>query len=195
MGRLIIVALISLTMSGCAVVGAIGGSAVEGLAFLIGGAEESFPISMRATLVAVQKGLKKADLEVSVLEPTEDGYLVTFGNENLDGKVSLKKQTKSLITISVKVKSGGLREESVEQALVDTIRKKSEKVNRFERFDFGRYRNIREEPRALAKKVGWYLPGKHLDVHTLKDSKWLRIKMPSGKTAYLKGSIAAFTRK
>ncbi|NOR72698.1 MAG: DUF3568 family protein [Mariprofundaceae bacterium] len=195
MGRLIVAAVVSLTMSGCAVVAAVGGTAVEGLAYLLGGAEESFSISMRTTLVAVQKGLKKADLAVSVLEPVENGYLITFGNENLDGKVSLKKQTKSLVTVSVKVSSGGIREDSVEQALVDAIRKKSETVNRFERFDFGRYRNIREMPKISAKKVGWYLPGTFLDVHSLKDSKWLRIKMPSGKMAYLKGSIAAFTRK
>jgi hypothetical protein len=50
-------------------------------------------------------------------------------------------------------------------------------------------------PKISAKKVGWYLPGKLLEVKPLKDSEWLRIKMPSGKTAYLKGSIAAFTRK
>ncbi|MFC1567973.1 SH3 domain-containing protein [Pseudomonadota bacterium] len=151
---------------------------------------------MRATLVAVQKGLKKADLDASVLEPVEDGYLIEFGNENLDGKITLTRQTKSLITVSVKVKSGVSREESVEQALVDTIRKNSEMVKRYEHFDFGRYKNIREEPKPLAKQVGWYLPGKHLEVQkSLKDSDWLRIKMPSGKTAYLKGSIAAFAGK
>jgi len=195
MGRLIIAAVVSITMSGCAVVGAIGGSAVEGLAYLMGGENASFPISMRATLVAVQKGLKKADLHASVLEPVEEGYLIVFGNENLDGKVTLKRQTKSLITISVKVRSGVAREESVEQALVDTIRKKSETVKRYEHFDFGRYRNIREKPESLAKQVGWYLPGTSLEVKPLKDSKWLRIKMPSGKTGYLKGSVAAFAHK
>jgi len=195
MGRLIIAAAVSITMSGCAVVGAIGGSAVEGLAYLLGGENASFPISMRATLVAVQKGLKKADLDASVLEPVEDGYLIAFGNENLDGKVTLKRQTKSLITISVKVRSGATREESVERALVDTIRKNSETVKRYEHFDFGRYRNIRAEPKALAKQVGWYLPGKPLEVKPLKDSQWLRIKMPSGKTGYLKGSVAAFAHK
>jgi len=195
MGRIIVAVLVSLSLSGCAVVAAVGGSAVEGLVYLAQGKEASFPISMRATLVSVQRGLKRTDLDVSVLEPVEGGYLIAFGNEGLDGKVSLKKQTKSLTTISVKVKSGAVREESVEQALVESIRKKSETVKRFDRFDFRRYKNIREKPNAFAKKVGWYLPGKHLEVKPLKDSEWLRIKMPSGKSAYLKGNLAASARK
>ncbi|MES0371963.1 MAG: DUF3568 family protein [Mariprofundaceae bacterium] len=195
MGRLILATLVSITMSGCAIVAAVGGTAVEGLVYIAQGEEASFPISMRATLVAVQHGLKKADLDVSVLEPVEAGYLITFGNENLDGKVKLTKQTKSLTTVSIKVKSGVSREKSVEQALLETIRKKSESVKRFARFNFGRYKNIREKPNAFAKKLGWYLPGKHLEVKPLKDSKWLRIKMPSGKTAYLKGSLAASAHK
>lgn len=195
MGRIIVAALISLTMSGCAIVAAVGGTAVEGLVYVAQGEEASFPISMRATLVSVQRGLKKTDLDVSVLEPVEAGYLIAFGNENLDGKIKLTKQTKSLTTVSVKVKSGVSREESVEKALVETIRKKSEAVKRFDRFDFRRYKNIRKKPNAFAKKLGWYLPGKYLEVHALKDSKWLRIKMPSGKSAYLKGNLAASAHK
>jgi hypothetical protein len=195
MGRLILAVLVSLNMSGCAVVAAVGGTAFEGLVYIAQGEEASFPISMRASLVAVQHGLNKADLDVSVLEPVQEGYLLAFGNENLDGQIKLTKQTTSLTTVSVKVKSGVSREKSVEQALVEAIRKKSESVKRFERFNFGSYKNIREKPNAFAKKLGWYLPGKYLEVKSLKNSKWLRIKMPSGRTAYLKGSLAASAHK
>lgn len=195
MGRLILSMLVSLTVSGCAVMTAVGGTAVEGLVHIMQGEEASFPISMRGTLVAVQRGLSRADLDVSVLEPVEEGYLIAFGNENLDGKVVIEKQTRSLTSISIKVKRGVSREESIEQALVEVIRKESEKIEQFSRFEFARYKNIREKPAILAKHVGWYLPGKLLEVKPLKDSKWLRIKMPSGRSAYLKGNLAATASK
>ncbi len=195
MGRIIITALVSLMMSGCAIVTAVSGTAVEGLVYMFQGEEESFPASMRTMLVATQRGLQKTDLNVSVLEPIEDGYLMSFGNKNLDGKIGLKKQTNKLTTVSIKVKDGGMREESVERALIITIRKESERVKRSARFNFARYKNIREKKNVKSKQVGWYLPGKFLDVNEIWKSSWLRIKMPSGKTAYLKGSLAASTNK
>ncbi len=195
MGRLIIAALVSLTMAGCAVVAAVGGTAVEGVAYLFQGEEESFPVSMRSALAAAQRGLKKSGLDSSILEPVSGGYLIAFGNENLDGKLSLKKRTESLTTVGAKVRNGVLRQDSVERALIEVFREEVKKAKKSDRFNFKRYKNIREAPEVNAKRVGWYLPGKFLEVKPLKDSKWLRITMPSGKTAYLKGSIAAFTRK
>ncbi|MDX8403889.1 MAG: SH3 domain-containing protein [Mariprofundaceae bacterium] len=198
MGRLIFAILVSLTMSGCVIVSAVGGvagAAADGLFYLFKGSEHSFSMSMRSTLVSVQRGLKKNDLDVSVLEPVKEGYLIGFGNEELDGKIELTKKTKRLTTISVKVKHGALREESVEEALVESIRKESGKVKRSTRFDFRRYKNIREKPKKSAKRIGWYLPGKHLEVKPMKNSEWLRIKLPSGKSAYLKGNLAASAHK
>ncbi len=195
MGRLIIAALILLMMSGCAVVAAVGGAAVEGAVFLFRGEEESFPASMRGSLAVAQRVLKKSGLNSDVLEPVIGGYLIAFGNENLDGKLSLRKRTESLTTVGAKVRSGALRQDSVERALMTSFREEVKKLKNSDRFNFKGYKNIREMPKVSAKKVGWYLPGKLLDVKPLKDSEWLRIKMPSGKTAYLKGSIAAFTRK
>lgn len=109
MGRLIIAALLSITMSGCAImttVSGVAGAAVDGLFYMFQGAEQSFSVSMRSSLVSVQRGLKKSDLPVSVLEPVDDGYLIAFGNENLDGQITLEKQTASLTTIGIKVKDG-----------------------------------------------------------------------------------------
>jgi hypothetical protein len=195
MGRLIIAALILLIMPGCAAVAAVGGAAIEGAVFLFRGEEESFPASMRGSLAAAQRVLKKSGLNPDVLEPVIGGYLIAFGNENLDGKLSLRKRTESLTTVGAKVRDGALRQDSVERALITSFREEVKKVKKSDRFNFKGYKNIREMPKISAKKVGWYLPGKLLEVKPLKDSEWLRIKMPSGKTAYLKGSIAAFTRK
>ena len=195
MGRLIIAALILLMMSGCAVVAAVGGAAVEGAVFLFRGEEESFPASMRGSLAVAQRVLKKSGLNSDVLEPVIGGYLIAFGNENLDGRLSLRKRTESLTTVGAKVRDGAVRQDSVERALMTVFREEVKKVKKSDRFNFKGYKNIREMPKISAKKVGWYLPGKLLEVKPLKDSEWLRIKMPSGKMAYLKGSIAAFTRK
>lgn len=195
MGRLIIAAVAAVTMSGCAMVGAVGGAAVEGVTFLFKGEVESFPASMRGSLAAAQRVLKKSSLHASVLETTDDGYLMAFGNDNLDGKLSLEKRTETLTTVSAKVRYRALRQDSVERALITAFREEIKKVKNSDRFDFRGYRNIREAPELNAKRVGWYLPGKFFEVMPLKNSEWLRIKMPSGKTAYLKGSIAAFTRK
>lgn len=198
MGRLIIAALLSITMSGCAImttVSGVAGAAVDGLFYMFQGAEQSFSVSMRSSLVSVQRGLKKSDLPVSVLEPVDDGYLIAFGNENLDGQITLEKQTASLTTIGIKVKDGGFRQDSIERALVATIQEQSKKVKSSDRFDFTTYRNIRERREVTSKHVGWYLPSQHHEVKPIKNSKWLRIKMPSGKTAYLKGNLAAPVRK
>jgi hypothetical protein len=195
MGRLIFALFMMLTMSGCAVVGAVGGAAVEGMVYMFRGEEESFSITMRSALVAAQRGLKKADLNADILEPTEKGYLIGFGNENLSGVISLEKQTSHLTTVEVKVRSGPMREDSIERAILISIREQAKKASRSDRFNFRGYKYVREKPETSSKQVGWYLPGAKLDVKTMSKSVWLRVKMPSGKQAFLKGSLAAFESK
>ncbi len=130
MGRLIIVALISLMMSGCAAVAAVGGTAVEGVVFLFRGEEESFPASMRGSLAVAQRVLKKSGLNPDVLEPVIGGYLIAFGNENLDGRLSLRKRTESLTTVGAKVRDGAVRQDSVERALMTVFREEVKKVKK-----------------------------------------------------------------
>ena len=192
MGRLILTLSIMLTMSGCAVVGAVGGAAVEGMVFMFKGEEESFSITMRSALVAAQRGLKKADLHADILEPKEEGYLIGFGNENLDGVITLEKKTGSLTTIEVKVRSSGLRQDSIERAILLTISEQAKKARRLDRFDFRGYKYIHKKPETASKRMGWFLQGAKLDVKQVyKSEEWLRVKMPSGKQAFLKGSLAA----
>lgn len=198
MGRLIVAVLISIIMSGCVIlttISGVAGAAVDGLFYMFQGEEQSFSMSMQSSLVSVQRGLKKSDLPVRVLEPVEEGYLVVFGNEKLDGQISLEKQTASLTTIVIKVKADGFRQDSIERALIVTIQEQSKRAKKSDRFDFANYRNIRNRPEIVSKRVGWYLSGKPLEVKSIKDSNWLSIKMPSGKRAYLKGKLDAFERK
>ena len=195
MGRLVLALIISLLMSGCAVVGGVAGAAVEGMVYMFKGEEESFAITMRSALVASQRGLHRADLEVDILEPVENGYEIGFGNENLTGQISLEKQTSSLTTMEVKVRAGAMREDSIERALLESIREQAKKAARSDRFNFRGYKYIREKGDAKSKRVGWYRPGAMLDVRRAGKSEWLRIKMPSGKQAFLKGELAGFTGK
>jgi len=195
MERLIFALFVMLTMSGCAIVGGVAGAAVEGMVYMFKGEEESFSITMRSALVAVQRGLKKADLNVDLLEPVENGYIIGFGNENLTGQINLEKQTNSLTTMEVKVRAGAMREDSIERALLISIREQAKKANSADRFDFRGYKHVREKPDGKSGKVGWYRPGAMLDVREMSKSEWLRIKMPSGKQAFLKGDLAASASK
>ncbi len=195
MGRLIIALITSLLMSGCAVIAAVSGSAVEGVVYMFDGEEESFSITMRSALVATQRGLEKADLKVDLLEPKEDGYLIGFGNEKLNGQIDLRKQTRSLTTVEVKVRGGAMREDSIERALLTAVREQAKRARSSDRFDFRGYKYIREKPESMAKKVGWYRPGARLQVYKVSQSEWLRVIMPSGKQAFLKGELAGFAGK
>ena len=198
MGRIILALVVSAMMSGCVLlttVSGVAGAAVDGLFYMFQGAEESLSISMRSTLVAVQRGLKKSGLHASVLEPVEDGYMIAFGNENLDGEIALEKETERLTTLVIKVKSNAMRQDSIERALVVTIREQSKTVRNSDRFDFRRHRDIYENKDATSKKVGWFLPGTMLDVTEVPNSDWLKIKMPSGAHGFLKGDLAAADNK
>jgi len=201
MGRIVIVLAVASMMSGCAIlttVSGVAGAAFDGLFYMFQGSERSISISMRSTLVAVQRGLNKSGLNVNVLEPVKDGYMIEFGNDNLDGSIELEKQTDSLTTVTVKVKSGAMsmRQDSVEQAILETIEEQSKKVGGSDRFDFNGYDRIYKEPEESSPKIGWFLPGTLLNVSKIYNNpEWLNIKMPSGKQGYLKGDVAAPAHK
>lgn len=189
MGRIILLLLL-FSLSGCVAASAVSGFAADRVVHLFESEEESLPIGMRASLVAVQQSLKEVHLDVAVLEPVEYGYLLEFGNDKLDGQIELRRQTPSLTTISVQVKSGMQREDSVERAILESLRERAQSISSSERFQFRRYHNIREQPRTDSAKLGWFLPGSKLDVSATRHVDWLKIKMPSGRTAYLRGHLA-----
>jgi len=195
MGRLILVFMVPLLMSGCAIVGGVAGAAVEGVVYMFKGEEESFSITMRSALVATQRGLHRADLEVDLLEPVERGYEIGFGNKSLTGQISLTKQTNSLTTMEIKVRDGAMREDSIERALIMSIREQAKKATNSDRFDFTVYKDIHAKADEQSKRVGWFRPGARLDVQKVGRSEWLRIKMPSGKQAFLKWDVAATASK
>ncbi|MFQ5519274.1 MAG: DUF3568 family protein, partial [Mariprofundus sp.] len=187
-----VIALFCIHLSGCTAITA--ASAIPGVLYGVvadqfTGEEESFPYTMRSTLAATQKALQSMQLDIDVLEIQDDGgYGVAFNNDRLDGEIELRKQTKRLTTIYIKVKAT-IREESVERAIIQLIDAKLRKAPRAARFQREKYNNLRAEPTIKSTRVGWFRPGATLDARKTGEPGWLKIKMPSGKTAFLKGSM------
>lgn len=193
MGRLILLLFMLATLPSCVVVSTVAGAvgtAAEGVVYLFKEQKQSLPVSMRESLVAVQRSLKQMDLPATLVEPVSDGYMMAFGNEKLDGFVHLIRQTDRLTTIGVKVRDGGVgRASSVEKAVFETVRQHLKHIGPRDHFNFSGYNNVRQQPQPGAKRVGWYLPGARLDVKPSRVDGWLMVKMPSGKKAFLKGAV------
>jgi hypothetical protein len=170
-------------------VSAVGGGMVDGALYLFKSEKESLLYPMRKMLVATQQTLEASRLQANLIEPVEDGYILEFGNDKLDGTVHLIEETPQLTTVAARVHKGMSREKSVEKAIFKGIRESVERVGKHARFDFTQYHNIRAKPTVNAEKVGWYIPGSKLNVFPTREEGWLRVKMPSGKRAFLKGEI------
>jgi len=182
----------SLWLTGCTAVTAVAVIPVtllEAVADQFIGEEESFAASMETTLAAIQLSLRSMELDVDILEILQDGeYTIGFGNAKLDGLILLKKQTEHLTTINIKVRDT-MRQESVERAIVETIRAKMKTMPSDNRFQKDGYRSLRKKPTIESARLGWFRPGSRLEALKSKTPGWLKIKLPSGETAYLKGSL------
>ena len=182
----------SLWLTSCAAVtsvAAVPGSLLGAVANQFIGEEESFAASMETTLAAIQFSLRSMKLDVDILEIQQAGeYAIAFGNAKLDGSIMLKKQTERLTTINIKVR-GTMRKESVERAIVETMRAKMKTMPSDKRFQKAGYNNLRKAPSTESAHLGWFRPGSRLEALKSKTPGWLKIKLPSGETAYLKGTI------
>jgi hypothetical protein len=193
MRRLIYLPLLlaALWLPGCAAITAVSvvpGALIEVVANQFNGEEKSYPRNIRPTLAAVQSSLRSMKLDVDVLEIQNNGYAIAFGNENLDGKITLEEMTPKLTTVCVKVRRK-MREASIEQAIIESIQTKLERMNTKQRFRFSGYHNLRTKPNVKTAQLGWYRKSAKLDTYRKGKSDWFRLKLPSGKTAYLKGNV------
>jgi len=187
--RFMISSAIILLLSGCSGIVAVGGAVSEFVVDNFKGVETSLPVSMNVAMASVQQSMKATDFSVDVIEYQDDGYLIHFRNGELGGFLQLSSQTQKLTTLYVNVKStaGIIREEAVEQTLLEVISKRSKRVKRNARFNYAGYNFIRAKASLKSEKVGRYKRGIELDLQrSPKDNTWLRIKMPSGKSAFLK---------
>ena len=188
----IVAVLSTLWLSSCAGVAAV--SAIPGAMYGVvadqfSGEEESFAASMHRVLAATQRSLKEMQLDVDMLEILDDGgYDIALNSNKLDGEITLTKQTEHLTTVYVKVRST-MRKDSVERAIIQMIKAELKKLPAHAKFQRGNLHNLRAKPTVQSKRLGWYRAGARLDAHRTGAKGWLKVKMPSGKMAYLKGVI------
>jgi len=179
--------LAGLHLSGCAAVTAV--SALPGALINVAQSqfsreEESFPRNIESTAAAVQLSLRSMKLDADVLEIRDNGYSIAFGNENIKGKIKLDKMTAKLTTMRIKVRNR-LREASVERAIIKSVRTKLAGLNSRQRFSLKGYKRLSAKPDSQTARVGWYKETAELDTHRNGKSDWFRLKLPSGKVAYL----------
>lgn len=181
-------------LPGCVALGAaaaVPGALVDVVTDQFRGEEVSFACNMRRTIASTQAVLQTMQLDIDVLESQQDGgYIIGFSNDRLDGTISLRKQTERLTTMNVKVRSN-TREQSVERAIIDLLRQKLKTLPETVRFDKAQYQSLMAQPSTASARVGWFRAGARLQVVEQHSGKqdWLKIELPSGKMAYLKGTV------
>jgi len=162
---------------------------MDGVMYMFKPEKQSLAIDMRTALVATQRTLGEIQLLPNIVEPVDDGYIMEFEQKELAGTVRLIHETGHLTTVSVRVQKGSGRAKSIGKAIFEGVREQANKVRSHDRFDFSAYNNIRQAASADSGKAGWYMAGTKLDVSPIADHGWLRVKMPSGKQAFIKGNI------
>ena len=183
--------IIALWLQGCAAVTAVSavpGSLVNVAVEQFKGEERSYPRNIHTTLAAIQVSLDKMKLEIDVLEVQEDGYIIAFGNENIDGKIRLEEMTPKLTTMRIKARRT-MREASVEVAIIESVQESLDRMNSKKRFKFNGYESLRAEPKVKTAKVGWYRKSAKLETYRNGKSGWRKMKLPSGKTGFLPDEV------
>ncbi|WP_231288366.1 SH3 domain-containing protein [Mariprofundus ferrooxydans] len=186
--------LLLICLPGCVALGAaaaVPGTLVDVVTDQFRGEEVSFASNMRRTIAATQAVLQTMQLDIDVLESQQNGgYIIGFSNDRLDGTINLRKQTERLTTMNVKVRSN-TREKSVERAIVDLLRQELKTLPETVQFDKSQYQSLMEKPSTASARVGWFRAGARLQVVAQQSGKqdWLKVELPSGKMAYLKGTV------
>jgi hypothetical protein len=189
--RLRLLLLGSLLLGGCAAATAVSAvpTVLGEAAAYFNGQDVSLALDMKHSLVAVQQGLDRMSLHVDVLEPVADGYAIEFGNGELNGDIHLLRQTQELTTVTIKAHRGMSHETSVETAMIEAVRSAAEQEAQDASFDFSGYDCIYAKPEVSKEKLGWFRSGAALHVSTYSKAGWLKITLPSGKNAYIKGTL------
>jgi len=189
---IILLLLSSALLPGClalTAVSAVPGALVEVVAGQFVGQEVSVAYSMRRTIASIQSSLRTMKLDIDLLEVEDNGgYSIAFGNTQLDGTINLRRQTERLTTIYIKVRTH-TREESVETAVIGLVKKNLKNLPNGVSFIKIGFKVVREKPIQHATRLGWYRIGARLNVLPDNNNEWLKIKLPSGHSGYIRGSV------
>ncbi|MDQ6997211.1 MAG: SH3 domain-containing protein [Mariprofundus sp.] len=128
-------------------------------------------------------------LAIDILEIQQDGgYGITFNNKKLNGKITLIKQTESLTTIKISVKSM-TREESIEDAVIKMVETTLKNQTQTAKFQLATYQDLRAQPSTTSQHLGWFRPGAMLDASKSDVDGWLTVALPSGESGYVQGEF------
>lgn len=191
--RLLLLLYITICASGCAVataVSAIPSALYSTVADQFSGDEESFPNSMRSTLATLQESLQIMQLNIDVLEIQPDGgYGIAFNTDKLTGEITLVKQTDRLTTVYVQVKESMTRQPSVERAIIEMMKERLNNLDQDSHIDLASFHILHAKAAAESERMGWIRPGARVGAFNSGSANWMRIKMPSGKSAYFNNAV------
>jgi len=178
-----------LGLSGCAsmsAVSTVSGSAMDGVLSLFQGEEVSLPLNTKATLASCQRGLHQVGFKVDILEQQDDGYALRFANDKLKGSLEVHAETARMNTVFVQVRSGLMRNTSVEKAILKSISDSSRHTSKRSRFSFKGYKQIYTEPSGKEKHLAWFRQGADVPHHkAIADPQWVQIQLPSMRSGYI----------
>jgi len=169
------------------VVSAIPSSVVDSTVYVFSGEKVSLPLSVEPTLVAIQRSLHSMDLGMNIVEKISSGYVIDFGNKDLTGKIELKRETNMLSTLYVKIHKGMIRQESIEMAVINVLHEQVKTVVPNAAPDLTNYLPVRKRPDLKQPVIGWYCQKSPVNLTSSSKKGWLRISMPSGDKAYIRG--------
>jgi len=169
------------------VVSAIPSSVVDSTVYVFSGEKVSLPLSVEPTLVAIQRSLHSMDLGMNIVEKISSGYVIDFGNKDLTGKMELKRETDMLSTLYIKIRKGMIRQESIEMAVINVLHEQVKTVVPNAAPDLTNYLPVRKRPDLKQPVIGWYCQKSPVNLTSSSKKGWLRISMPSGDKAYIRG--------
>ncbi len=197
MGKISLYLLSAVVLQGCVAISALSlipSSVVDGTVYMFSGVKVSLALPMKATLVAVDQGLHEISLDMNVLEQTDGGYSIIMGNRQLEGFVDIERETENLSTLYVKVRKGAIRQASIEQAVIRSIRERSDILPPDVTLDLSTYLPLRVSPDISSSIVGWYRQGALATLKQSEQKAWLQITLPTGKKAYLQGMLGKLNK-
>ncbi|MFQ5355139.1 MAG: SH3 domain-containing protein [Mariprofundaceae bacterium] len=192
MGKISLYFISAALLQGCVAISTLSlipSSVVDGTVYMFTGVKVSLALPAKGIVVAVQQGLHEISLDMNVLEQTDAGYSINMGNEELDGFIDIERETENLSTLYVKVRKGVMRQASIEQAVIRSIREWSGQLSPDVTLDLSTYLPLRRSPDDSSPVVGWYRQGALATLQQSEHKAWLQISLPSGKKAYLQGIL------
>jgi len=127
------------------------------------------------------------DLDVNIIEKTSSGYAIDFGNKDLTGTMELKHETDMLSTLYIKIRKGIMRQESIEMVVIDVLHEQAKTVAPDATPDLMNYLPIRKGADLKQPVIGWYCQRSLANLVSSSKNGWIRISMPSGSKAYIRG--------